>query len=168
MERSIGSTSPEYSTSEPFKNGVPHGIARQYDAKGRVIGSYRMINGTGLDVWRGDGGVVGEIWEYVDGHFDGYNWWLNDDQESVWIERHFKKGYKHGITREWDIEHPQRLAKGFPQFWLEGKKVSKKVYLAAANEDPSLPRYRKEDDKPERRFPPHVRRAIRRYVKRAR
>lgn len=34
-----------------YKNGLEHGLARQWSDDGRLIGSYRMRNGTGVDLW---------------------------------------------------------------------------------------------------------------------
>ena len=37
---------------EPYFKGKAHGTAKQYDRHGRVIGTYKMVHGTGYDVWR--------------------------------------------------------------------------------------------------------------------
>jgi hypothetical protein len=52
------------------------------------------------------------------------------------------------------------LERGYPRFHLRGKRVSKVEYLKACVKDKSLPRYRQEDDCPERSFPPEIRRKL--------
>src|SRR6266487_2539972 len=37
---------------EPYLEGKVHGIARQYGRKGKIIGKYKLVHGTGFDVWR--------------------------------------------------------------------------------------------------------------------
>jgi hypothetical protein len=51
------------------------------------------------------------------------------------------------LAREWS---GRKLQRGFPKFFLEGRQVSRRVYLRAAKDDPTLPRYRPEEDLPNR------------------
>src|SRR5229473_2854321 len=37
---------------EPYVGGVVHGTAKQYAADGRLLGTYRLVRGTGVDLWR--------------------------------------------------------------------------------------------------------------------
>ena len=34
-----------------YKNGLEHGVARQWSDDGELIGTYRMKHGTGVDLW---------------------------------------------------------------------------------------------------------------------
>jgi hypothetical protein len=71
------------SSAEPYWEGKPHGTAIQWDRDGRLLGTYTMVHGTGLDVWRGtreDGSIyVTEIRTLRDGLPHGFEWWLNED-----------------------------------------------------------------------------------------
>ena len=140
---------------EPFFNGKRHGLAKQYGRKGNVIGTYRFVHGTGFDIWRWereDGTTfISEVFSARDGSLDGYEWWLNEDQHSVWHERHWHKGTLHGIERMWNEKG--RLKRGFPKYWIQGHAVRKRVYLQAAEKDKSLPGYREKDNQPGRKFP---------------
>jgi hypothetical protein len=83
----------ELLSAEPYFNGLPHGIAKQFD-NGKLIGTYTMKHGTGLDLWRGvaeDGTIrLHEARYKKDGRWHGFEWWLNhEDQESCWQECHY-------------------------------------------------------------------------------
>src|SRR5687767_7055588 len=56
---------------EPYAEGQLHGLAKQYNRKGKVIGTYRFVRGTGFDVWRferEDGSIgISEIFSVHDG-----------------------------------------------------------------------------------------------------
>jgi hypothetical protein len=144
--------------AEPWKNGVPHGTAYQWGEDGRVIGSYTLDEGSGLDLWWqewSDGSVnLAEVHCMQAGRAHGFEWWLNDDQQSVHEERHWADGDRHGIEREWNSEG--RLARGYPRYWVRGERVTKRQYMKAAAADPSLPPFRIEDNRPERAFPPEM------------
>lgn len=143
---------------EPYVDGKLHGLAKQYGRKGKVIGTYRFVHGTGYDIWRyerEDGSVgISEIFTVQDGSLHGYEWWLKADQNSVWHERHWQHGEHHGIERMWNEKNS--LKRGYPKYWIQGQKVSKRVYLNAAKQDTSLPPYRENDNRPQRKFPNEI------------
>ncbi len=143
---------------EPFANGKLHGLAKQYGRKGNVIGTYRFVHGTGFDIWcleKEDGSVyVSEVFTVKDGSLDGYEWWLNVDQRSVWHERHWHQGSVHGIERLWNSQ--ARLKRGYPKYWINGKAVKKGTYLKAAEKDRSLPKFREKENQNRRRFPVEI------------
>jgi antitoxin component YwqK of YwqJK toxin-antitoxin module len=149
----------QLASAEPYEEGVPHGTARQWSRyDGRLIGSYTLERGTGIDLWRqdwSDGSVeLAEVHYMRNGRPHGFEWWLNEDQRSVWQERHWKDGERHGIERDWNIEG--RLRRGYPRYWVQGERVSKRQYLRTAARDPSLPPFRAEENEPQRTFPPEV------------
>jgi len=150
--------------AEPHKNGLVCGIARQWSQKdGQLIGTYSMKRGTGLDLWRNWSHdkkryFLSEARYLKEGKWHGFEWWLNEDQRTVWIESYFLENVQHGIRREWN--HRGRLKRGYPQYWTQGKRVSKRQYLRASAKDPTLPRFRTWDNQPRRRFPPEVLAAI--------
>jgi antitoxin component YwqK of YwqJK toxin-antitoxin module len=152
----------ELLSEEPYVKGLPHGTARQW-LGGKLIGSYTMVRGTGIDLWwqeREDGSVyLSEVYPLRDGRPHGFEWWLNEDQETVCIERHYWEGKPHGIWREWNSRG--RLCRGFPEYYVGGVKVTRPQYLRAAREDPTLPPFREEDNEPRRRFPPEIARHLR-------
>lgn len=146
------------SSAEPWFNGLPHGVARQYSRKGKLLGSYRMRRGTGLDLWWQEG-VSGARWlsearYFREGKLHGFEWWLRDDGKGVWEERHFAENQLHGIERVWNTAG--RLKRGFPRYWLGGRKVTKREYFRKSAADSSLPRFRAADDRARRMFPSEV------------
>ena len=140
-----------------YKNGLEHGLARQWSDDGRLIGTYRMRNGTGIDLWwqetwrKPRRPYLAEVRFMRSGQRHGFEWWLNDDQRSVWREQHWSEDKAHGIEREWDRKG--KLRTGFPKFYVKGECVTRESYQRACVKDPSLPMFRKQDDKPERDFP---------------
>lgn len=145
-------------SAEPFVDGLPHGLAKQWDQDGRLLGTYRMVRGTGIDLWRQrreDGSIcLSEVLHLNGGHRHGFEWWLNEDQRTVYIERHWRESMWHGIYREWN--EAGRLRRGFPQYFVSGAQVTKRQYLKACASDPTLPPFRQQDNSPSRAFPPKV------------
>lgn len=148
-------------SAEPYVDGLPHGIATQWE-DGEILGTYEMVRGTGLDLWWGrreDGERCLYEARYLrDGSRDGFEWWINDDQRSVYEETHFRQGRLHGIERQWNAEG--RLRRGYPKYWVNDGRVSKRAYLSACKRDPTLPPFRERDNAPARRFPPDVAAAL--------
>lgn len=146
---------------EPYFEGKMHGTAKQYDLKGRIIGTYTMVHGTGHDVWRNqiaDGPIhVSEIRSMRDGSMHGYEWWLNQDQRSVHEEKHWYEGKLQGVERSW---RGGKLIRGFPKYWVRDKAVTKRQYVRAAQRDPTLPLFRLKDNSPRREFPLEIRRLL--------
>lgn len=140
---------------EPYSNGKLHGVARQFGRNGKVIGTYQCVHGTGYDIWRQereDGSIlVSEIHSLEDGLPHGYEWWLREDQRSVWHERHWQRGTIHGIERVWNSKG--KLQRGYPKFWVQGKAVRRNTYLKNARRDKTLPEFRERDNRPQRKFP---------------
>jgi hypothetical protein len=150
-------------SAEPWSKGLPHGTARQYSRDGALLGTYRMERGTGLDLWWDDTDPdaprLSEARLLKGGKWHGFEWWLRVDQQSVWEERHFAEGRLHGIERLWNDSG--RLRRGYPRYWVRGRRVARRRYLQACKEDETLPRYRKSDDRTLRVFPPEVARHLR-------
>jgi hypothetical protein len=146
---------------EPYSHGKMHGAAKQYE-NGRVIGTYKMVHGTGYDVWRNqiaDGPVyVSEIHSMRDGMSHGFEWWLNDDQKSVHEEKHWYEGTYHGIEREWHWSG--KLRRGYPKYWIGGEAVTKRQYVRAARKDPTLPPFHVKENSPRRKFPLEIKRLL--------
>jgi len=147
-----------------YRNGLEHGVARQWSDDGRLIGTYRMKNGTGVDLWWQDGSTqpgrpyLAEVLFMLKGQRHGFEWWLNEDQESVYQERHWSRDAAHGIEREWNDKGT--LEPGFPKFYVRGRRVTRKVYERERADDRSLPPYQLEDNQPQRDFPPAVARRL--------
>lgn len=139
---------------EPYVEGQHHGLAKQYGRGRKIIGTYRLVHGTGLDIWRqenDDGTIsISEIHPLREGLPHGYEWWLNSDQRSVYWERHWLAGFYHGIERQWNAQN--KLHRGYPKYWVNGKAVSKRAYLRAAQQDKTLPAFREKDNRSRRKF----------------
>ena len=143
---------------EPYVNGKIHGTAKQYGRDGSVIGTYSFRHGTGYDIWRveeEDGTIyISEIHTSKDGLPHGYEWWLTMKPRIVWHERHWHEGEFHGIERQWNAAN--KLSRGFPRYWINGDRVTKRKYLRAAKKDLTLPPFRLKDNSPRRKFPPAI------------
>lgn len=130
-------------------DGREHGHAQQFARDGTLLGEYTMVHGTGLDLWFHDNGTVSEERVLRDGNRDGLERWWNDDGQTVGEERSFRAGQEHGIARQWNAAG--RLARGYPAYFVNGRKVTKRQYVAAARADATLPPFRAEDNDPRRR-----------------
>lgn len=139
----------------PYENGLPHGTARQWADDGSLMGTYTLDRGTGYDLWRehlpGGRLHICEIHTMKDGMPHGFEWWVNEDQATVWREVHWREGQRHGIERHWN--HEGNLDAGFPKFHLKDDIVGKQTYMEQQQTDSTLPRYAEEDDKNTRNFP---------------
>jgi len=155
-------------STEPVRNGLAHGIARQYH-DGKVVGAYVMKNGVGVDVWRQprEDGVwsITEIWWVYNKHHHCICWMLNDDEKTLWSERIYGgQGETYfEIEREWNSQG--KMGRGYPKYMVGGKHVPKRQYLAACKNDKALPVLRESDQRPRRKFPPEVVRAMTRKPK---
>ena len=150
-------------SAQPFVDGVAHGVTKQWDQDGRLLGTYRMVRGTGIDLWRQrreDGSIyLSEVLHLKGGHRNGFEWWLDEGQRTVYIERHWRDSQLHGIYREWN--EAGRLRRGYPQYFVGGVQVTRRHYLKACASDPTLPPFRQQDNRPSRTFPPEVAKHLR-------
>ena len=146
-------------SAAPYFDGLMHGTAKQWSHDGKLIGTYTMVHGTGIDLWRSDpdgSGVprLSEARYLKDGKWHGFEWWLAHDQKRVWQECHFQSNLNHGIERSWNTEG--RLRRGYPRYWVKNVQISKRQYLRACAKDPTLPRFREKDNRPQRKSPAEV------------
>ena len=88
----------------------------------------------------------------------GFEWWINEDQLSVNEERHWRDGQKHGIERDWTLKGG--LRRGYPKYFVAGQQVPRRQYIKAVASDPSLPPFRKVENRPRRIFPPVIARHL--------
>jgi hypothetical protein len=98
---------------EAYRNGLLHGVCRQWNEVGRLLGKYRMVNGTGIQrAWHDNGQLQSEL-STVRGEFSGRSrTWLRDG--TLLSER----------------------------IYLHGRIVSAEAYCDAAKKDKSLPKLR--------------------------
>ena len=147
---------------EPYVKDKIHGTAKQYGHAGKLIGTYRLVHGTGFDIWRQEGEdgdiYISEIHSLKDGVPHGYEWWFVSERGSLSHERHWQAGKYHGIERVWNSRG--RLSRGYPKYWIAGETVRKWKYLKAAQTDKTLPAFRVTDNSFRRKFPPEIRRVI--------
>ncbi|MGH9237480.1 MAG: toxin-antitoxin system YwqK family antitoxin [Vicinamibacterales bacterium] len=170
----------EYRWDEPgtlvsataYRNGLEHGLARQWSPDGRIIGTYRMRNGTGIDLWWQETWTkprrpyLSEVRFMKNGQRHGFEWWANDDQRSVYQERHWSMDDLHGIEREWNDRGT--LRSGFPRFYVRGRRVTRRAYDREQKRNASLPAYKPEDDLPQRDRHPVLGRLLRLSARRMR
>jgi hypothetical protein len=117
-----------------YEHGLSHGLCRQWNDRGRLLGSFRMVQGTGIRRgWFPSGRLQSET-SMVNGHFTGrVRSWLRDGS----------------------------LA--FESYAIENRNVSRAKYDAAARRHPEYPRYpagkvrlRGEDELDQREFELHI------------
>ena len=151
-------TPGKLTSADPYRNGREHGTARQWSDEGKLIGTYTMKHGTGIDLWWQSFGnrapYPAEIRYMVDGKRQGFEWWLNENRRGVHEECHFWNGNKHGVERSWNSRG--RLRRGYPKYWVNDQRTTKRRYINACTKDPSLPSFRERDNLPYRKFPPEI------------
>jgi hypothetical protein len=136
-----------------YLNGIEHGTARHWH-EGVLQITYHLDHGTGVDLW-GSFDSLSEERHLLAGQRHGYERWWNGDNRTVWQEEHFRNGAEHGIFRRW--QHG-RLRRGYPQYFVDGRRVTKRQYLKACAGDPFLPAFRSEENAPGRTLPGEYRR----------
>ena len=138
-------------------HGKQHGVAIQFDRRGRPLLVTEFVRGRGTDIWMGCGpaGEVSEMRGILDRQLHGLVRWGHPQRP--WEEEHDWRGKRHGISRKWD---DAKLVRGFPQFFVHDEQVSRRAYAAAQAKDASLPPYDKRDDVNRRPIPPVVRAAL--------
>jgi len=137
-----------------YIDGKEHGTTRQYSYDGALIGSYVMDFGTGVDLWFCSLGVLSEERYYLDGKRHGFERWWSCDNETIFMEFHFWNDLEHGIFRQWNAH--DKLRRGFPQYYIMGKRVNKRQYMRACRNDPTLPPFVAEDNQPFRNLPREI------------
>jgi antitoxin component YwqK of YwqJK toxin-antitoxin module len=136
--------------AEPFVDGQLHGLAKQFSSDGHLLLVSPFKHGTGTDFWCDERGRLAEEHPLVGGRPSGTERWWSDDQTTVYSETEWLNGESHGATRHWT---DGRLDRGFPKFFVKGKRVSKRAYLTCAQRDRTLPPIRQEADSPVRTLP---------------
>lgn len=148
-------------SAEPYFKGLAHGIAKQWSDDGKLIGTYTMKWGTGIDLWwneyKDKKPHLSEVLYLKDGKPHGFNWWLNSNATIYW-ERHFFEGKMHGVEREWN--NKGRLRRGYPKYWVNDIKVSKRQYIKDFAKDRELPLFCEKDNLPKRKFSPEIRKHL--------
>lgn len=138
---------------QPYRRGLMHGVGKQWSPDGRLLVTWSLRDGVGLDLWCGhlsDALSEETYWPKVGE--PGYNREWNDDEKTVWQEYFLLGGVGyHGIWREWN--RVGRLRRGFPQFYVNDKRVTKREYIRACEADVLLVPYRGKDDSPRRELP---------------
>ena len=106
-------------SEELYQNGLLHGVCRQWNEAGRLLGKYRMVHGTGVQrTWHENGRLQLEF-STVNGDFSGrYRLWLHDG----------------ALMSE--------------QIHLHGTPVTAEEYRAARSKDKSLPKLTGKAGKP--------------------
>ncbi len=107
-----------------YDGGLEHGICKQWDKRGNLLGEYHMERGTGTEK----------------------SWYENGQLER---ESHSVSGKLSGRFRCW-MENGELLS---VTYYIGDKNVSKRKYLEACKNDPHLPRYKDNDAEPELTLP---------------
>jgi antitoxin component YwqK of YwqJK toxin-antitoxin module len=142
---------------ETYRDGRFHGTGMQWSEDGRLLVTWKLVNGAGLDLWCDcSTGTLAEEHYWPEEEELGYKREWNPDEKTIWQEYFYVlgKGY-HGVWREWNEKG--RLRRGFPLYFVNDKTVTKREYLKACARDPSLPPFRVEDNDPHRELPAEYR-----------
>lgn len=147
-------------SESPFRDGVMHGLFKQWDAHGRLLGSYLMSQGTGTArTWFDDGRLKSEC-HNGDGRKHGLcrEWhpngqlasearFLGGEEDGLTMTYYasgkpsqrlqYRHGKAHEIAMMWDQKG--NLVEQSPRFYVNGHRVDRGAYGAAARADPSLP-----------------------------
>jgi hypothetical protein len=136
-----------------YREGRMHGSGRQWSEDGRLLVTWELVDGTGLDLWCDTltGTLAEEHYWPREGEL-GYERQWNRDEKTIWQEYFYRlgKGY-HGVWRQWNASGRPR--RGFPRYHVNDRQVTKRQYLKAGERDPTLPPYRPEEDDPHRQLP---------------
>ena len=138
---------------ETYQDGNLHGVGRQWAEDGRLLVTWKLVDGTGLDLWCD---TLREM--LAEEHYWprkgelGYKRLWNGDERTVRQEYFYVlgKGY-HGLWREWNARG--RLRRGFPQFYVNDRKVTRRQYQQMCESDPHLVPHRPIEDEPHRELP---------------
>jgi hypothetical protein len=137
---------------ETYREGRLHGVGRQWAEDGRLLVTWKLVDGTGLDLWCNDDGTLAEEHHCPREGELGYARQWNGDERTVWQEYFYVlgRGY-HGVWQAWNARGRPR--RGFPRYFVAGRRVTRRQYLGACRADATLPPYRPEDDDPHRDLP---------------
>jgi antitoxin component YwqK of YwqJK toxin-antitoxin module len=140
-------------SKETYRDGRLHGTGRQWSREGRLLVMWKFVNGCGLDLWCDSetGSLSEEFYCPREGELGFKRQW-NDDEKTVYEEYYFLSSGYHGIWRQWNQKG--KLRRGFPQFYVNNRKVTSPRYRRACERDASLVPYRVEDDDWSRTLPP--------------
>lgn len=131
----------------PWVRGQMHGVAMQFDERGRVLMRSRFVRGCGVDVFTNDGRVT-EFHEVVNSVPHGVTRWGNP--LTPWSEEHYLDGKRAGVFREW---RGSKLTRGFPKYFVDDVQVSREEYRRLRRKRPELPPDRRAEDSPTRELP---------------
>ena len=70
-------------SEEPYRSGLMHGLFKYWDEQGRLIGCYRMVDGTGVRKIYFPNGRLREEYHYRSGEFDGPHYQFHDNGQ-IW------------------------------------------------------------------------------------
>lgn len=137
---------------EPYRNGKIHGVGKQWSDDGRLLITYTLRNQIGMDLWCEDDGSLAESHYWPNREEVGYGRFWSEDQKTIFMEDIYARGKGASlIRRHWN--NAGKLSRGFPQFFIGGKKVTKRQYLRTCKTDDAMPTYRPQDDNPDRKLP---------------
>jgi hypothetical protein len=141
--------------SATWVHGTMHGPLIQFDGHGTPLLITQFVRGRGTDLWM-TCGRISEVRELLDGVRHGVERW--GDPERPTEEGYFAHGRRHGVFREWTSSG--RLRRGFPRFYLDDARVTRRTYELALERDSSLRPYSAREDSNARAMPAAVREAI--------
>ena len=98
-----------------YRDGLMHGVSRDWDENGRLLGSFTMVNGSGLQQYRHNNGRLK-------------------------MEISSRNGKFHGRCRDW-LRDGTLIRENY---LINNQNVTRAAYLKAARKNPNWPQYEKE------------------------
>ena len=150
----------------PWSRGALNGAGKQWSRDGRLIVEWTVSEGTGVElicsqlVGHEDGEymsvapgdpVLAIERHWMDGERNGFERWWAGDNRHITDEMYFRDDHPHGIWRSWTRKGTQR--RSFPQYFINGKRVTKRTYMRQTIGNDTLPPLQAEDDMPARPLP---------------
>jgi hypothetical protein len=98
-----------------YRHGLMHGVSRDWDENGRLLGSFTMVNGSGLQQYRHNNGQLK-------------------------MEISSRNGKFHGRCRDW-LRDGTLIRENY---LINNQNVTRTAYLKAARKNPDWPQYEKQ------------------------
>jgi antitoxin component YwqK of YwqJK toxin-antitoxin module len=142
----------------PYVDGVRHGLFKNWDEKGNLVGQYQFVNGTGAVEIYYSNGYLNEYEEYKNNLKDGLQLELYDNGQVMslnWQKKgeYFRDGFafhKNGKLRSWGIFNKKGKLHGPIVYFdangknteisycFDGQKIDEQAYKNKVSEDATL------------------------------
>ncbi len=144
----------------PYRNGSIDGTAKQWSSDGKLLGSFQMIGGTGMEIVWNEKGAIYSITSYCQGKKSGLmtkyfpsgsiqsvQTYKDDRMEGLGYLFHSSRAVRQVATFKDDgvigplliLDEAGKPVSGTPTWHFEGKAISREEYEHLRIASPSLP-----------------------------